>query len=74
MEKGNYLYAGTEFSDLDGYKDSDTYALECKYRQALTYMEQHQYRTAWERFSALGDYKDAAELAEQAKEKLTNPQ
>ena len=73
MENGNYPFAITEFSELSGYKDSDTYVLECKYLQAQKYMDEGKFRLAWERFSDITGYKDSAELAKEAKSKLSNP-
>ena len=72
MEEGNYPFALKEFSELNGYKDSETMVLECKYRQAQKYMDEEKFGLAWDKFSAIADYKDAAALAEEAKEKLTN--
>ena len=73
MEKGNYPFAIKEFTELRGYKDSDTFILECKYLQAQKYMDEGKFRLAWQHFSAIAEYKDAAVLAEEAKAKLPNP-
>ena len=73
MENELYAYAAVEFKELDGYKDSDTMILECKYRQAITLMGEGKYQAALAQFSAIADYKDAADLAEAAKAKLNNP-
>lgn len=71
MENELYAYAAVEFKELDGYKDSDTMILECKYRQAQKFMDEGKYQAALAQFSAIADYKDAADLAEEAKEKLS---
>ena len=72
MENELYAYAAVEFKELDGYKDSDTMILECKYRQAITLMGEGKYQAALAQFSAIADYKDAADLAEAAKAKLSD--
>ena len=71
MENELYAYAAVEFKELDGYKDSDTMILECKYRQAITLMDEGKYQAALAQFSAIAEYKDAADLAEAAKAKLS---
>ena len=73
MEEGNYPFALKEFTELNGYKDSETMVFECKYRQAQKYMDEGKFRLAWEHFCEIADYKDAAALADKAKTKLSNP-
>ena len=74
MENGHYIFAMEAFIHLDGYEDSETYILECRYRLGQKYMDEEKYQLAWQEFTDIADYKDAAELADAAKAKLSSSQ
>lgn len=71
MDNGRYAFARLKLEELNGYKDSDTLILECGYRIATDFMETGNYLNAMKEFLNLGEYKDAAALADAAKAKLT---
>lgn len=73
MDSGFHTFALLKFEKLNGYKDSNTLILECRYRIATGFMETGNYSSARKEFLDLGEYKDAAALAEEAKSKLSNP-
>ena len=72
MNQGRYANAQHIFTELKGYKDSDTLALECQYQKALQLMNEENYNRALEEFESIGDYKDASEKADIARSKLTS--
>ena len=73
MRNGAYREAASLFSDLHGFMDSETKALECRlalqenqYKSALQLFNEGKYKEAAAAFSALGTFRDSADKASEA--------
>lgn len=58
MHSKKYEDAIEIFSELDGYKDSETKINECNYKIAIKLMDDEKFEEAIEIFTELGEYKD----------------
>ena len=58
MHSKKYEDAIEIFSELDGYKDSETKINECNYKIAVKLMDDEKFEEAIEIFTELGEYKD----------------
>ncbi len=59
MHSKKYEDAIEIFSELDGYKDSETKINECNYKIAVKLMDDEKFEDALELFTELGKYKDS---------------
>lgn len=66
FNNGDYLEAEKGFSNLSGYKDADSYVIECQYQQAIVNVNSGNYEDALVVFESLRDYKDTQKYTEEA--------
>jgi hypothetical protein len=63
MHSKKYEDAIEIFSELDGYKDSETKIKECNYKIAVKLMDDEKFEEAREIFLSLGDHGESAQMA-----------
>ena len=67
LQNNQFEAAADLFSQLSGYKDSDTRLLAAKFSIANRMMENAQYAEAAAAFEELGDFRTSTSMAAQAK-------